>query len=52
MSGFRYLNIKGTNLDEGQLERYLKQAGEEHIISKQSDKSTYPIKKLQIYMNF
>lgn len=48
MSGFRYLNIKGTNLDEGQLERYLKQAGEEHIISKQSDKSTYPIKKLQI----
>ena len=47
MNSYRYLNIKGTNLEDIQLEKYLKQAAEEHIIGKKSDKNTFPIKKMQ-----
>ncbi len=47
MSKYKYLNIKGTNLEENQLEKYLKQSAEEHIISKKSEKITYPIQKVQ-----
>ncbi len=43
----RYLNIKGTNLENGQLQQYITQIAEEHIISKKSDPETYPIKKLK-----
>ena len=47
MGKYRYLNIKGTNLEKEQLDNYLKQIAEEHTISKNSDKSTYPIEKLK-----
>ena len=47
MNKYKYLNIKGTNLEEGQLEKYLKQIAEEHIISKNSEKVTYPINKVE-----
>lgn len=47
MKKYKYLNIKGTNLEENQLEKYLKQVAEEHIISKNSEKITYPINKVE-----
>ena len=43
----RYLNIKGANLEKEQLNKYITQIAEEHIISKHSDKDTYPIGKLK-----
>ncbi len=43
----RNLNIKGTNLESGQLQKYITQIAEEHIISKKSDKETYPIKRFK-----
>ena len=51
MNGDRYLNIKGTNLELGQLDRYLKQIAEEHVIAKQSDSSTFPIRNLKDNFN-
>ncbi len=47
MNNYKYLNIKGTSLEESQLEKYLKQCAEEYIIKENSDKNTYPIKKLK-----
>ena len=44
---YKVLNIKGINLEEKQLEKYLIQEAEEHIIGKKSDKRTYPIKILR-----
>ena len=38
MKNYQYLNIKGTNLEEAQIENYLIQLAEEHVISKQSEK--------------
>lgn len=43
----RYLNIKGTNLESNQLQKYITQIAEEHIITKKSDAETYPIPKLK-----
>lgn len=43
----KYLNIKGTNLEQEQLNEYIKQIAEEHVISKKSEKETYPIYKLK-----
>lgn len=51
MGKYKYLNIKGTNLEKNQLEKYLQQLAEEQIISKKSDKETYPIKKLRDNFN-
>lgn len=51
MKNYQYLNIKGTNLEEAQLENYLTQLAEEHVISKQSEKNTYPIKKVEENFN-
>ncbi len=48
MEKYQYLNIKGTNLEKEQLEKYLKQIAEEHVISKNSEKQTYPIEKLKV----
>ncbi len=47
MEKYKYLNIKGTNLEKEQLAKYLRQIAEEHVISKNSDKTTYPIQKLR-----
>ncbi len=47
MEKHKYLNIKGTNLEKEQLEKYLIQIAEEHVISKNSEKLTYPIEKLR-----
>lgn len=47
MGNNQYLNIKGTNLEKEQLDNYLKQIAEEHIITKNSEKNTYPIEKLK-----
>lgn len=44
---YKVLNIKGINLEEKQLEKYLIQEAEEHIIGEKSEKNTYPIKILQ-----
>lgn len=43
----RNLNIKGTNLESGQLQKYITQIAEEHIISKKTDKETYPIPRFK-----
>ena len=32
LNNYKYLNIKGTSLEESQLEKYLKQRAEEHVI--------------------
>ena len=47
MNNYKYLNIKGTSLEESQLEKYIKQISEEHNIKEKSDKNTYPIRKLK-----
>lgn len=51
MKEYKHLNIKGTSLEENQFNRYLVQIAEEHIISKKSDKDTYPIKNLKNNFN-
>ncbi len=48
MEKYKYLNIKGTNLEKEQLQKYLQQMAEEQIISKNSETLTYPIEKLKI----
>lgn len=47
MNNYKYLNIKGTSLEEIQLEKYLKQRAEEHVIKEKSESITYPIQKLK-----
>lgn len=47
MNNYKYLNIKGTSLEESQLEKYLKQRAEEHVIKEKSESDTYPIQKLK-----
>ena len=42
----KILEIEGTMLDEKQLEEYLEKLSSEHILSKKSNKSTYPIPNL------
>ena len=51
MENYKYLNIKGTNLEKQQLENYLRQIAEEHVISKSSERETYPIEKLKSNYN-
>ena len=42
----KFLNIKGTLLDQKQLEYYLEKIASEHILQKKSNKDTYPIPRL------
>ena len=49
MNKYKYLNIKETNLEDNQLYDYLKHSAEEHIIIKNSNKKTYPIKSNDIH---
>ena len=44
---YKVLNIKGINLEDKQLEKYLIQEAEEYVIGKKSDRRTYPIKILR-----
>ena len=47
MKKYKVLNIKGSILDKNQLENYLEKIASDHIISKNSDKYTYPIYRLE-----
>ncbi len=47
MSKYNYLSTKGANLEDSQLFEYIKHSAEEHIIVKNSDKRTYPRKKIK-----
>ena len=47
MKNYSYLNITGTNLNENQLDKYLKKSAEEQLIAKRSDKNTYPMTALK-----
>lgn len=48
----RILNIKGAVLDKEQLENYLEKVASDHILSLNSDKSTYPIPRLKDNFKF
>ena len=48
----RYLNIKGTVLDNCQLQNYMQKIAINHEIKKNSDKSTYPIPRLKDNFKF
>ncbi len=48
----KILNIKGTLLDERQLEVYLEKIASEHNLQKNSDKNTYPINRLDENFNY
>ena len=43
---YRYLNIKGTVLDEKQLESYLEKIASSHNTTTKSQKDTYPIPQM------
>ena len=47
MNKYKYLNIKGANLEDNQLYDYLKHSAEEDLIIKNSNKKTFPIKALK-----
>ncbi len=42
----KFLNIKGALLDQKQLENYMEKIASEQILQEKSDKSTYPIPRL------
>lgn len=48
----RELNISGTLVDKHQLEQHLEKIASNHILSKHSDKSTYPIPLLKNNFQF
>ncbi len=43
----KVLNIKGALLDKYQLENYLEKIASDHLLKNRSDKSTYPIPRLE-----
>lgn len=47
MKQSKFLNIKGTLLDKKQIEIYLEKIANEHTLQKKSNKSTYPINRLE-----
>lgn len=47
MSKYRYLNIKGTVLDNYQIQNYMEKIASSHEINRNSLKSTYPIPRLK-----
>ena len=44
---YRYLNIKGTVLDDYQLQSYMEKVAINHEIKENSEKKTYPIPRLK-----
>ena len=49
---YRYLNIKGTVLDNYQFQNYMEKIASNHEIKKTTEKSTYPIQRLKDNFNF
>ena len=47
MKSYRMLNTKGAVLDKYQLESYLEKLASDHVLKEKSDKSTYPIPRMQ-----
>ena len=47
MKTYRMLNTKGAVLDKYQLESYLEKLASDHVLKEKSDKSTYPIPRMQ-----
>ena len=49
---YRYLNIKGTVLDDYQLQNYMEKVAASHDIKEKSDKNTYPIPRIKDNFRF
>ena len=49
---YRYLNIKGTVLDDYQLQNYMEKVAASHDIKEKSDKNTYPIPRMKDNFKF
>ena len=49
---YRYLNIKGTVLDDYQLQNYMEKVAANHDIKENSDKNTYPIPRMKDNFKF
>lgn len=49
---YKYLNIKGTVLDNYQLQNYMEQIASNHEVKARSDKWTYPIPRLKDNFRF
>ena len=52
MINTKVLNIKGAVLDRYQLENYLEKVASDHVLQKNSDKSTYPIPRVKENFKF
>ena len=50
--GSKYLNIKGTVLDNYQLQNYMEKLASSHEIKNSSNKKTYPIPRLRDNFKF
>ena len=51
-SKYRYLNIKGTVLDNYQLQNYMEKIAASHEIKRSSDLKTYPVFRLKENFKF
>ena len=49
---YKYLNIKGTILDNYQLQNYMEKIATNHDIEESSQKQTYPIPRLKDNFKF
>ena len=49
---YKYLNIKGTILDNYQLQNYMEKLASSHEIKNNSEKITYPIPRLRDNFKF
>ena len=52
MSVYKNLSIKGASLEKGQLNEYIEKIAQEHMVSGESDRETYPIPKLRENFDF
>ena len=52
MNNTKILTIKGAVLDKYQLENYLEKVASDHVLQKNSDKSTYPIPRVKDNFKF
>ncbi len=52
MNKYRYLNIKGTVLDDYQLQNYMEKVASNHEIKKNSEKWSFPISRLKENFKF
>ena len=47
MKDNKILNIRGVVLEKNQLENYMEKIATDHVITKNSDKNTYPIPRVK-----